>query len=176
MASRGRTAHLAESQDRRATAGACTSSNRPCPSCSNRNLVSKSPKACARRSLDLPDHLRLPILLCYFERMSYKSAAQKLGVTEGTIRGRLAKARELLKFGFQSGLDPRSTSSRRDSSSSLEHKLPMVLVDATTRAAVAFSIRLTHKRSIATSVVRLAEGAINMMFLTRIIRFACRSF
>jgi RNA polymerase sigma factor (sigma-70 family) len=120
----------------------------------------------------LPDHLRIPILFCYFERMSYASAAQELGVTEGTIRGRLAKARDLLRVRLSGNPNPLSSSSRRDSSSSLEHTLPMALVDATTRAAIAFSTRLTDKRSVATSVLRLAEGAINMSFLTRIIRFA----
>ena len=119
----------------------------------------------------LPEQLRVPVLLYYFERMSYKSAADELGVTEGTVRGRLAKARGLLTRRLSSGLDARSTCPRRDASNSLEHKLPVVLVDATTRAAVAFSSGLTHERIIATSVVRLAEGAINMMFLSRIGRF-----
>jgi RNA polymerase sigma factor (sigma-70 family) len=119
----------------------------------------------------LPEHLRVPILLCYFERMSYKSAAQELGVTEGTIRGRLAKARDRLKVRLSSRPGGRCPSSRQGSSSSVEQKLPMVLVDATTRAAVSFSTRLADKRGIATSVLRLAEGVISMMFLTRIIRF-----
>ena len=120
----------------------------------------------------LPEHLRAVVLLCYFDRMSYKAAALELGVSEGTIRGRLAKARDLLKARLSSGLDPRSPSSRRDCPSYLELKLPIVLVHATTRAAITFSTRLTDKRSIARSVLRLAEGANNMMIVTRIVRVA----
>jgi RNA polymerase sigma factor (sigma-70 family) len=120
----------------------------------------------------LPEQLRVPIMLCYFERMSYKSAAEELGVTDGTVRGRLAKGRDLLKVRLSNGLNRRSPILRRDSPSSRELKLPILLVDATTRAAVAFSLRLTFKRTIATSVLRLAQRAIKMEVVTRIIRIA----
>ena len=40
------------------------------------------------------------MVLCYLEEMSYEAAAQRLGVTEGAIRGRLAKARDLLRSGL----------------------------------------------------------------------------
>ena len=45
----------------------------------------------------LPESLRAAVVLCYLEEMSYAAAAGRLGVTEGTIRGRLARARELLR-------------------------------------------------------------------------------
>ncbi len=51
-----------------------------------------------REAVDrLPEQLRAPILLCYFERMTYKSAAVTLGIPEATVRGRLVKARDLLR-------------------------------------------------------------------------------
>jgi RNA polymerase sigma factor (sigma-70 family) len=47
------------------------------------------------------DRLRRPlreaVVLCHLQGLTYDSAAQALGVTEGTIRGRLARARELLR-------------------------------------------------------------------------------
>ena len=45
----------------------------------------------------LPDHLRTAIALCYLEGMSCRDAAVRLGVSEGVLRGRLARARERLR-------------------------------------------------------------------------------
>ena len=41
----------------------------------------------------LPEPLRLPVHLCYLEGETYEVAARHLRVTEATIRGRLARAR-----------------------------------------------------------------------------------
>ncbi len=118
----------------------------------------------------LPEHLRAPIVLCYLERKSYKSAAKELGVSEGTIRGRLAKARESLRLRLSHELDSRSPDLRRESSTSLEHGVPPMLVDATTRAGVCFYTRGAGEPEIAAPIERLAEAALRMMFVSRIIR------
>ncbi len=44
----------------------------------------------------LPFDLRAPLVLCEFERCSYTRAAEVLGLSEPTVRGRLARARREL--------------------------------------------------------------------------------
>ena len=45
---------------------------------------------------DLPDHLRIAVVLCELEGLSRKEAASRLGVPMGTLASRLAKARKVL--------------------------------------------------------------------------------
>ena len=45
----------------------------------------------------LPDRFRLPLVLCYLDGMTRDQAADHLRCTEGSVRGRLAKGRELLQ-------------------------------------------------------------------------------
>ncbi len=45
----------------------------------------------------LPEACRSAVVLCYFQGMTYDLAARHLGVTEPTVRGRLARARRALR-------------------------------------------------------------------------------
>ena len=53
----------------------------------------------------LPDKLRLPVILHYFEDMSYEESAQMLGVPVGTIKSRLNAAKQKLRREMESELD-----------------------------------------------------------------------
>jgi RNA polymerase sigma factor (sigma-70 family) len=46
----------------------------------------------------LPSIHRTPIVLCYLENLTYEQAAHSLGWTEPTLRSRLVKARDQLRF------------------------------------------------------------------------------
>jgi RNA polymerase sigma factor (sigma-70 family) len=46
----------------------------------------------------LPERLRAPVTLCYLEGLSYDAAANQLAQSEATLRGRLARARERLRY------------------------------------------------------------------------------
>ena len=45
----------------------------------------------------LPDRYRAPVVLCYLEGLTHDEASRRLGWPLGTVKGRLARARDLLK-------------------------------------------------------------------------------
>jgi RNA polymerase sigma factor (sigma-70 family) len=45
----------------------------------------------------LPPHYRAPIVLCYLEGLTHEQAAARLGWPVGTVRGRMARARDRLR-------------------------------------------------------------------------------
>ena len=53
-----------------------------------------------RAVLALPVRYREPVILFYFHEMDVSSAARTLGMPEGTVKARLARARALLKRRF----------------------------------------------------------------------------
>jgi RNA polymerase sigma-70 factor (ECF subfamily) len=53
----------------------------------------------------LSDEFRLPLLLFYFEELSYREIAEELGVPIGTVMSRLSRARDALRSRLQVGRD-----------------------------------------------------------------------
>ena len=93
----------------------------------------------------LPDRFRSAVVLCYLEGLTHEMAAEQLGCPVGTIRSRLATARERLRrrltrrgvapaaipVGLSgSGLIPVSESA------ALSMSVPAALADATVRGAL----------------------------------------
>jgi polysaccharide export outer membrane protein len=119
----------------------------------------------------LPARLRAPVVLCYLEGLSYEGAARSLGVSEGTIRGRLARGRSLL----------RSRLERRGLTASAvlvalgarqARAVPIALADLTGRAAIRVAAGESASGVISASAASLLRGAIRSMNLSRWKTFA----
>jgi RNA polymerase sigma-70 factor (ECF subfamily) len=62
--------------------------------------VRQSEDAVRRAVLALPVRYREPVVLFYFHEMDVGAAARTMGIAEGTVKARLARARALLKKRF----------------------------------------------------------------------------
>ena len=119
----------------------------------------------------LPRAFRLPVVLCYFEGLTLDDAARRLRCPAGTVRSRLARAREKLKIGLArrgvalpavalgAVLSPRSASA----------SIPPLLCDSTTRAAIQFAAQHTAAGgAISTSAAALAQEVLRTMLLHKV--------
>jgi RNA polymerase sigma factor (sigma-70 family) len=114
----------------------------------------------------LPERLRAPLVLCYLEGMTQDQAAEHLGVAKGTLKGRLERARLLLRGRLaRLGLAP-AVVLLADAYRPVGAAVPASILSTTARAAVAFAAGRID--GISTPVVRLAEGALKAMFMSRL--------
>ena len=114
---------------------------------------------------------RLLVVLCYFEGLTLDEAARRLRCPPGTLRSRLARAREKLKISLARRgvalpaaalgaiLSPRAASA----------SIPPLLCDFTTRAAIAFAVRhIASGDALAAPAAVLAQEVLRTMFLHKI--------
>jgi RNA polymerase sigma factor (sigma-70 family) len=119
----------------------------------------------------LPDKYRTPIVLCYFEGLTHEQAARQLLWPVGTVRSRLARGRQQLRSVlWRRGMAPSivclERALRAEKASAV---IPPALASVTSRAALhCISGNVAATGSASTSVALLVEGAMNVMFLTKI--------
>ncbi len=119
----------------------------------------------------LPKAFRLPVVLCYFEGLTLDEAARRLRCPAGTLRSRLARAREKLRIGLTrrgvalpaaalgAVLAPRSASA----------SIPPLLCDSTTRAAIQFAARhAAVGGALAAPASALAQEVLQTMLLHKL--------
>jgi len=117
----------------------------------------------------LPEKDRAPIVLCYLEGLTHEGAADQLGWPVGTVRGRLARARDLLRARLtRRGVTASAALAVAESLPlSAKAAVPAALREATVRTAVRVASGQTFPAVATANVAAWAEGASCVMTLYR---------
>jgi RNA polymerase sigma factor (sigma-70 family) len=122
----------------------------------------------------LPDKYRTPIVLCYLEGLTHDEAASRIGCPLGTVKGRLSRARDLLRRrltrrGFALSSAALASQLRAPLA---QAAVPAALELTTTRAAVSFistgGSSLASASFVSIPVTALAEGVLKTMIWNQV--------
>jgi RNA polymerase sigma factor (sigma-70 family) len=116
----------------------------------------------------LPDRYRRPLVLCYLEGRTREEAARDLRWTTGTVRGRLAKAREILRSRLaRRGLAPSGECLVGLSPFAAAPVVPPPLASATVGAAILFAAgRAASVGPGSATASAIAQGVLRAMIVT----------
>lgn len=117
----------------------------------------------------LPAKYRTLIVLCYIQGLTHEEAARQLGCPKGTVAGRLARARDLLrKRLLRRGVALSiALSAVAVAPASACANLPGALVQSTFRAALKIAAGQTLVGLVSPQVIALTEGVIHAMFWSK---------
>jgi RNA polymerase sigma factor (sigma-70 family) len=119
----------------------------------------------------LPRAFRLPVVLCYFEGLTLDEAARRLRCPPGTLRSRLARAREKLRTGLvrRGVILPAAALGPLLAPRSVSASVPPLLCETTTRAAIAFAARhAAAGGAISAPIAALAQEVLYTMFVHKL--------
>jgi RNA polymerase sigma factor (sigma-70 family) len=127
----------------------------------------------------LPERYRVAVVLCDLEGMTRRDAARQLGVPEGTLSGRLTRARRLLagrlaRYGLVPSAGALTAALCADGASA-------GVMKALAASAAEAAVRVAEGRALAAGavparVVALTEGVMKTMFLTKLRAFVAVAF
>ena len=118
----------------------------------------------------LPERYRAAIVLCELEGLSRREASARLGISEGTLSSRLARAKSglrdrLTRRGFALSTAALASALTQDAHAVL---LPPLLVDSVIHVATRVAARSSLTGVVSTSVATLSEGVLKAMLIAKL--------
>jgi RNA polymerase sigma factor (sigma-70 family) len=119
----------------------------------------------------LPAKYRAPIVLCHLEGLTHEEAALRLQWPIGSVKGRLARAKDLLRGRLtRRGVVPAALAAAlgRAATAAAALTVPEPLRQATLQAALRWSAGHAASGVVATPAVHLMEGVLATMFVSKL--------
>ena len=118
----------------------------------------------------MPAKYRAPLVLCDIEERSYKEVAEQLGWPEGTVAGRLSRARAMLanRLSRRGVVLPIGVLAALLTQNAASACVPDATVASTVKAASLFVAGRATTGAISANVIVLTEGVLKTMMLSKL--------